>query len=154
MPDKINRYPSLGDRKKIALTIEKQTSELYRLYDIASIMMLKGEYRCASILYKNILNKRFGSREIFNNMGVAYALEGLKYASDEFKDLYKATKAISINIGMLDPLWEKNIIDSLIISKTYELPVIFDPVGAGATKYRTNFSKKIIKNVPHTKTSG
>ena len=64
--------------------------------------------------------------------------------SDEFKDLYKATKAISINIGMLDPLWEKNIIDSLIISKTYELPVIFDPVGAGATKYRTNFSKKII----------
>ena len=87
LPDKINRYPSLGDRKKIALTIEKQTSELYRLYDIASIMMLKGEYRCASILYKNILNKRFGSREIFNNMGVAYALEGLKYASDEFKDL-------------------------------------------------------------------
>jgi hydroxyethylthiazole kinase len=64
--------------------------------------------------------------------------------SDEFKDLYKATKAISINIGMLDPLWEKNIIGSLIISKTYELPVIFDPVGAGATKYRTNFSKKII----------
>jgi hydroxyethylthiazole kinase len=65
--------------------------------------------------------------------------------SDEFKELYMATKAISINIGMLDPLWEKNIIDSLNISKTYKLPVIFDPVGSGATKYRTNFSKKIIK---------
>lgn len=26
---------------------------------------------------------------------------------DEFKELYKATKAISINIGMLDPLWKK-----------------------------------------------
>jgi hypothetical protein len=86
-PNKINRYPSLDDRKKIALTIEKQTSELYRLYDIASIMMLKGEYRCASILYKNILNKRFGSREIFNNIGVSYALEGLKYANDKYKDL-------------------------------------------------------------------
>jgi hypothetical protein len=49
--------------------------------------MLKGEYRCASMLYKNILNKRFGSREIFNNIGVSYALEGLKYASDEFKNL-------------------------------------------------------------------
>jgi hypothetical protein len=86
-PDEMNRYPSLTQRKEIASTIEKQTSELYRLYDIASIMMLKGEYRCASILYKNILNKRFGSREIFNNIGVSYALEGLKYASDEFKDL-------------------------------------------------------------------
>lgn len=86
-PNKMNRYPSLDDRKKIALTIEKQTSELYRLYDIASIMMLKGEYRCASILYKNVLNKRFGSREIFNNIGVSYVLEGLKYASDEYKDL-------------------------------------------------------------------
>ncbi len=86
-PDEINRYPSLKQRKEIASTIEKQTTELYRLYDIASIMMLKGEYRCASILYKNILNKRFGSREIFNNIGVSYALEGLKYASDEFKDL-------------------------------------------------------------------
>ena len=87
LPNKINRYPSLEDRKKIALTIEKQTSELYRLYDIASIMMLKGEYRCASILYKNILNKRFGSREIFNNIGVSYALEGLKYASEDLKDI-------------------------------------------------------------------
>ena len=86
-PDEMNRYPSLKQRKEIASTIEKQTSELYRLYDIASIMMLKGEYRCASILYKNILNRRFGSREIFNNTGVAYALEGLKYVSDEFKDL-------------------------------------------------------------------
>jgi hypothetical protein len=86
-PDEMNRYPSLTQRKEIASTIEKQTSELYRLYDIASIMMLKGEYRCASMLYKNILNKRFGSREIFNNIGVSYALEGLKYASDEFKDL-------------------------------------------------------------------
>lgn len=86
-PDEMKRYPSLTQRKEIASTIEKQTSELYRLYDIASIMMLKGEYRCASILYKNILNKRFGSREIFNNIGVSYALEGLKYASDEFKDL-------------------------------------------------------------------
>jgi hypothetical protein len=86
-PDKMNLYPSLKQRKEIASTIEKQTSELYRLYDIASIMMLKGEYRCASILYKNILNKRFGSREIFNNIGVSYALEGLKYASDDYKDL-------------------------------------------------------------------
>ncbi len=87
LPNAINRYPSLDDRKKIALTIEKQTSELYRLYDIASILMLKGEYRCASILYKDILNKRFGSREIFNNLGVSYVLEGLKYASEHYKDL-------------------------------------------------------------------
>ena len=65
--------------------------------------------------------------------------------SDEFKELYTATKALSINIGMLDSLWEKNIIDSLNISKIYKLPVIFDPVGSGATEYRTNFSKKIIK---------
>ena len=86
-PRKINRYPSLDDRKKIALTVEKQTAELYKLYDIASIMMLKGEYRCASILYKDILNKRFGSREIFNNLGVSYALEGLKYANEDYKNL-------------------------------------------------------------------
>ncbi|RST64748.1 hydroxyethylthiazole kinase [Candidatus Aquarickettsia rohweri] len=65
--------------------------------------------------------------------------------TDEFKELYKATKAISINIGMLDPLWEKNIIESLKIAKAHGLPVVFDPVGSGATNYRTNFSKKIIK---------
>ena len=31
--------------------------------------------------------------------------------TDEFKDLYKATKSISINIGMLDPLWEKILLN-------------------------------------------
>lgn len=79
----IPRYPSLNDRKQISLHVQEKALELNKLFDLASVLIIKREYKCASILYRHILNSEFGSREIFNNLGVIYAFEGLKHANDE-----------------------------------------------------------------------
>lgn len=53
--------------------------------------------------------------------------------------------ALVINIGTLEPEWVKAM---LIAGKTAlekGTPIVFDPVGAGATPYRTNVCKQIIE---------
>jgi len=82
LPNDIPHYPSLAERKEISLRVQENANDLNKLFDLASVLILKGEYNCAAILYRQILNSKFGSREIFNNLGVVYAFEGLKYVKD------------------------------------------------------------------------
>jgi hypothetical protein len=87
LPDNINRYPSLNDRCAISRKIQKETKELNKLFELANVLLLEEEYFTAGFLFKNILNKRFGSREIMNNLGVCLAMQGLQYAPEEWKEL-------------------------------------------------------------------
>ena len=68
--------------------------------------------------------------------------------AEEFEDLYQATNAISINIGMLDAVWIENIKKTLNIAKSAKIPVVFDPVASGATRFRTEFAKDVLKDYP------
>ena len=74
--------------------------------------------------------------------------------AEEFEDLYKATGAISINIGMLDAVWKKDIKRTLKITTNNKIPVVFDPVASGATRFRTEFARDVLKNYPITVVRG
>ncbi|MHA1799570.1 MAG: hydroxyethylthiazole kinase, partial [Candidatus Helarchaeota archaeon] len=49
-----------------------------------------------------------------------------------------------LNIGTLEPKWIESMIKA---GKKAKCPVVLDPVGSGATKYRTESSKKILNEV-------
>ncbi|MDO9536858.1 MAG: hydroxyethylthiazole kinase, partial [Thermoplasmata archaeon] len=75
------------------------------------------------------------------------ALPIMAHAKEEVEEMVGITGALVLNIGTLTPDW----IDSMILAgkRANELgtPVILDPVGAGATKLRTESSKRILKEV-------
>ncbi len=69
----------------------------------------------------------------------------MAHALDEVADIASISAALVINIGTLSNEW----IDAMMIAgKTASskgIPVVLDPVGAGATNYRTNTCLQIIK---------
>jgi hydroxyethylthiazole kinase len=71
----------------------------------------------------------------------------MAYAAEEAADMAKISSALVLNIGTLNPA----TIDSMILAgKTaneHNIPVIFDPVGAGATPYRTETARKIMREL-------
>ena len=66
---------------------------------------------------------------------------------DESSEMVQFAGALLLNIGTLNPA----LIDSMIAAgkKANELaiPVVFDPVGVGATNLRTNSAKRIISEI-------
>lgn len=69
----------------------------------------------------------------------------MAHAAEEMEDIVNIASALVINIGTLSNNW----VDSMIIAGKSAhkkgIPVIFDPVGAGASRYRTDVSKKIVE---------
>ncbi|MDD4637392.1 MAG: hydroxyethylthiazole kinase [Bacteroidales bacterium] len=69
----------------------------------------------------------------------------MAHSIDEVVEMTGIASALVLNIGTLDAEW----VDSMVLAgKTASLkniPVVFDPVGAGATSYRTKVCKRIIE---------
>lgn len=71
----------------------------------------------------------------------------MAYAAEEVADMAKIASALVLNIGTLNP----QTVDSMIIAgkaaNESNVPVILDPVGAGATRYRTETAQRIMNEV-------
>jgi hydroxyethylthiazole kinase len=71
----------------------------------------------------------------------------MAYAPEEVGDMVRISRALVLNIGTLN----KDVVNSMILAgKTANelgIPVIFDPVGAGATPFRTEVAQKVMKEV-------
>lgn len=71
----------------------------------------------------------------------------MAYAEEEMEDVISISDALVLNIGTLT----KDIIDVMLLAGKYanikNIPVVFDPVGAGATGLRNDASKEIISNI-------
>ncbi|MEG6617546.1 hydroxyethylthiazole kinase [Peptococcaceae bacterium 1198_IL3148] len=71
----------------------------------------------------------------------------MAYAREEVADMAKIAGAVMLNIGTLDEAQVAAMIIAGQSANANGVPVIFDPVGAGATPYRTAVSQKILKEV-------
>jgi hydroxyethylthiazole kinase len=71
----------------------------------------------------------------------------MAYAKEEMEDIISISDALVLNIGTLT----KDIIDVMLLAGKYanikNIPVVFDPVGAGASSLRNDASKEIISNI-------
>lgn len=68
----------------------------------------------------------------------------MSHADQELKDLLALVDALVINIGTLNDAFIKRCMNAIDIANQLNLPVILDPVGAGASTYRTEISQKLI----------
>lgn len=74
----------------------------------------------------------------------------MAHAVEEMEEMVSIASALVINIGTLSDRWIEAMHLAGRTAKKKGIPVILDPVGAGATSLRTNTTKDLIEQVgPH-----
>jgi len=75
------------------------------------------------------------------------ALPVMAHAREEAEEMVALAGALVLNIGTLSPHWVEAMIAAGRAANANGLPVVLDPVGAGATRYRTDTAKRILSEV-------
>jgi hydroxyethylthiazole kinase len=75
------------------------------------------------------------------------ALPVMAHAHEEVEEMVSLASCLVLNMGTLEPYWVESILKAGRKANELEVPVVFDPVGAGATKYRTETAKRIIDEI-------
>ncbi len=69
----------------------------------------------------------------------------MAHAKEEVEDMTKIASSLVINIGTLDKDWTESMFLAGRAMSAQQKPIVLDPVGAGATPYRTEVCKNLIK---------
>jgi hydroxyethylthiazole kinase len=69
----------------------------------------------------------------------------MAHAGEEMSDMVGIASALVINIGTLSSDWVKSMYLAARKGTELNIPVVFDPVGAGATRYRTDVARDFIR---------
>jgi hydroxyethylthiazole kinase len=75
------------------------------------------------------------------------ALPVMAHAREEVEEMVSIAGALVLNIGTLSPSWVDAMLAAGRRANELGIPVVLDPVGAGATRYRTETSKQILDEV-------
>ena len=75
------------------------------------------------------------------------ALPVMAHAREEVEEMVALAGALVINIGTLSPAWVEAMVAAGRAANAHGVPVVVDPVGAGATRYRTDTAKRILTEV-------
>lgn len=68
----------------------------------------------------------------------------MAHAENEVEDMVAFAKALVLNIGTLDDAWIASMLKAGRKATELNVPIILDPVGAGATKLRTEAAQRIL----------
>ena len=68
----------------------------------------------------------------------------MAHAHEEVADMVGIAQALVLNIGTLDPYWIESMQLALRAAAKRGIPVVLDPVGAGATKYRNESIEQLL----------
>lgn len=71
----------------------------------------------------------------------------MAHAKEEVEELASKANVVYINIGTLDEYWVESMILAGKAANKNNVPILLDPVGAGATRYRTEVTKRILSEV-------
>lgn len=69
----------------------------------------------------------------------------MAHAVEEVEDIVSISSSLVINMGTLSEKWVEAMILAAKKAAQLEKPVVFDPVGVGASPYRSQVAKQIIK---------
>ncbi|HEX3806325.1 MAG TPA: hydroxyethylthiazole kinase [Gaiellaceae bacterium] len=75
------------------------------------------------------------------------ALPVMAHAREEVEEMVRLAGALVLNIGTLSPSWVDAMLLAGRAANEAGVPVVLDPVGAGATTYRTETAKRILDEV-------
>ena len=68
----------------------------------------------------------------------------MAHAAEEVEEIVGLASALVLNIGTLSPDWVESMRLALAAAKARALPVVVDPVGAGASAYRTRTALELL----------
>jgi hydroxyethylthiazole kinase len=75
------------------------------------------------------------------------ALPVMAHAPEEVEEMVGLAGALVLNIGTLSRHWVEAMLAAGWAANARDVPVVLDPVGAGATAYRTDTAKRILDEV-------
>ena len=75
------------------------------------------------------------------------ALPVMAHAPEEVEEMVRLAGALVLNIGTLSPPWVEAMLLAGRAANEAGVPVVLDPVGAGATTYRTETAQRILDEV-------
>jgi hydroxyethylthiazole kinase len=71
----------------------------------------------------------------------------MAHAAEEVEEMVSLAGALVLNIGTLSPPWIEGMLKAGKRANALHVPVILDPVGAGATRLRTDSAKRLIEGL-------
>jgi hydroxyethylthiazole kinase len=78
------------------------------------------------------------------------ALPVMAHAREEVEEMAAIAGALVLNIGTLSPHWVEAMLIAGRVANERGIPVVLDPVGAGATTYRTETARRILDELDVT----
>jgi hydroxyethylthiazole kinase len=75
------------------------------------------------------------------------ALPVMAHAREEVEDMVALADALVLNIGTLSPHWVEAMLLAGKAANEHGVPVVLDPVGAGATRFRTETARRLLDEV-------
>lgn len=75
------------------------------------------------------------------------ALPVMAHAHEEVEEMVGLASALAVNIGTLDPPFVEAVLLAGKRANERGIPVVLDPVGAGATSYRTRMSERLLSEL-------
>jgi hydroxyethylthiazole kinase len=72
------------------------------------------------------------------------ASPAMVHAPEEVEEFVAISSALVVNIGTLDATFVEGIKRAMRQAKSLEKPIVFDPVGVGATSYRNQVSEDLL----------
>src|SRR5574343_448095 len=74
----------------------------------------------------------------------------MAHAGEEIEAMAGLARALVINIGTLSPPWVEAMHRAAKTAANRGIPIVLDPVGCGATPYRTETTQALIRSAPPT----
>lgn len=72
----------------------------------------------------------------------------MAHAEEEMEEMVSIASSLVINIGTLSPAWVRAMFKAAEAARARKIPIVLDPVGAGATAYRTRTARALIREFP------
>jgi hydroxyethylthiazole kinase len=82
------------------------------------------------------------------------ALPVMAHAAEEVEEMVRLASALVLNIGTLSAHWVESMLVAGAAAAGRGIPIVLDPVGAGATEYRTLTARRILDSVDVTVVRG
>lgn len=99
--------------------------------------------RAAAPLVQNITN--FVAMNVMANVLLAVgASPAMVHAREEAAEFAGLAQALAVNIGTPDPAWADAMAEAASVMAAAGRPWVFDPVGAGATRFRRDISARLL----------
>ena len=103
------------------------------------------------IVKKSPLVHNITNYVVMNNTANALLALGaspvMSHALEEVEEMASIASSLVLNIGTLSNKWIEAMLKAGKIAKAKNIPIIFDPVGVGATSYRNETAAKILLEV-------